>query len=140
MIKITDNIFIDDNNLTFQFIRSSGPGGQNVNKVSTAVELRFDLNNETNLSHYLKERLKTIARNRISKEGILIISANEYRSQDQNKAAALDRLRNLIINSSIIPKTRRKTHPSRSSNENRISSKKINGRNKSYRQNISFCD
>ena len=129
MIKITESILIDEKNISFKFIRSAGPGGQNVNKVSTAAELRFNIMNENAIPKYMKNRLKISARNRISKEGILIITANEFRMQKKNKDEALSRLIRILKNASIKPKLRKKTKPTRSSKETRLNEKKKMSRN-----------
>jgi ribosome-associated protein len=138
LIKITDNIFIDEKNISFQFIRSGGPGGQNVNKVSTGAELRFDIRGDTSLQPGIKSRLKIQEANRISKEGILVISATEFRTQEQNKAAAMKRLAALIHKASKKPRPRKKTKPTRSSVERRISEKKKKGSNKIGRSKMHF--
>jgi ribosome-associated protein len=133
MIMIAENIYIDERNISFQFIRSGGPGGQNVNKVSTAAELRFDVAGETSLPEYIKSRLIKLAAKRISKEGILVITAKEFRTQEQNKEAAMKRLVSLIKKASFKPKQRRKTNPTKSSVEKRITEKKIQSINKNQR-------
>lgn len=115
-------------------MRSGGPGGQNVNKVSTGAELRFDINKETSLPSGVKSRLKIMEANRISKDGILIITATEFRTQEQNRSAAMRRLTEFIIRASVKPKPRKKTKPTRSSVERRITEKKKQGMNKNERR------
>jgi ribosome-associated protein len=138
LIQITEKIFIDEKDISFQFIRSGGPGGQNVNKVSTGAELRFDIKGETSLPSGVKSRLTIQAANRISKDGILVIAATEFRTQEQNKAAAIERLTDLIIKASFKPKPRRKTKPTKASVERRISEKKKKGSNKTGRSKKNF--
>ena len=124
MIKINKHITIRESELTFKFIRSSGPGGQNVNKVATAVQLRFDITSTQSLTDDVKTRLKSIAGRKVTKDGILIIEANRYRTQEKNRQDAIARLITLIDKSSVRRKRRIKTNPSTSSNQKRIEGKK----------------
>ena len=124
MIKVNNNIEINENELKFDFVRSSGPGGQNVNKVSTAAQLRFDIFASSSLSGEIKDRLKSFAGNKITKEGILIIEAKRYRTQEANRQDAIARLIELIDKSSHKPKKRIKTKPTADSNRKRIEAKK----------------
>ena len=124
MIRINKNIAIKENELTFKFIRSSGPGGQNVNKVATAVQLRFDVTSTQLLTEDVKTRLKSIAGRKVTKDGVLIIEANRYRTQEKNRQDAIARLIVLIDKSSQKRKRRIKTNPSASSNQKRIEIKK----------------
>jgi ribosome-associated protein len=123
MIKINEKIKISEKDITFNFIRSGGPGGQNVNKVSTAAELRFDVTNSS-LPVYVKERLYETCKSRISKEGVLIITAKEFRTQEKNRDAAIKRLVAIISKACVKKKKRTKTKPTRSSVEKRIGEKK----------------
>ncbi len=124
MIEITPTIQIDEQELEFDFTRSTGPGGQNVNKVSTAVQLRFDLSASKSLPEQLKQRLGRLAGKRMTSEGILIIEARQYRSQERNRQAALERLIRLIQQAAEPPKPRRKTRPTRASILKRLETKR----------------
>jgi ribosome-associated protein len=127
MIRITDNIIIDEKEIKEDFIRASGPGGQNVNKVATAVHLRFDVNNSPSLPDDVRERLVRLAGRRITGDGILIIKAGRFRTQDRNRQDAIDRLVDLIRKASVIPKSRRRTSPTLSSRKRRMEGKRRRG-------------
>jgi ribosome-associated protein len=124
MISICDGIALNDNELQFDFVRSSGPGGQNVNKVATAVQLRFDVRNSPSLSAEVKERLGKLAGSRMSIEGILVIEAKRHRTQEGNREDAIGRLSVLIERACQPPKPRRKTRPSTASRMERLDGKK----------------
>lgn len=124
MIEITSSLSIDENEIQLEFIRSSGPGGQNVNKVSTGVQLRFNIDSSPTLPDEMKLRLHSIARNRITGEGLLIIEAKRYRSQEQNREDAIARLVALIRQATEKPKPRKKTRPSAAAQQERIDEKK----------------
>jgi ribosome-associated protein len=124
MIRINKNITIKESELTFKFIRSSGPGGQNVNKVATAVQLRFDITSSNSLTEEVKTRLKSVAGRKVTKDGVLIIEANRFRTQEKNRQDAIARLIELINKSSQKRKHRIKTNPSVASNQKRIERKK----------------
>ena len=133
MLKITDQISLDERELEERFVRASGPGGQNVNKVSTAVELRFDLLGSASLPEGVRARLARLAGRRLSHEGILIIRADRFRTKERNREDARERLAELIRKATIVPKRRVPTEPSRASKERRRDDKKKRGRVKRLR-------
>ena len=134
MIRITDQISIDESELEESFVRSSGPGGQNVNKLSTAVQLRFDVRRSPSLPNDVAVRLMGLAGKRLTKDGVIIIIAQSHRTQERNRQDARDRLIALIRQAAVVPVKRRKTRPTRASREKRIESKKRRGNIKGLRQ------
>ncbi len=124
MLRITDRISIDDGELDESFIRASGPGGQNVNKLSTAVQLRFDVRHSPSLPEGVRVRLERLAGRRLTREGVLVITAQRHRTQERNREDARERLIELIREAATPPVPRRATRPTRASRERRIQTKK----------------
>ena len=123
LIRVTGRISLDERELDESFVRASGPGGQNVNKVETAVQLRFDALGSPSLPDDVKERLKGIAGSRMTQDGVLIIHAQKYRTQDRNRQDALERLLDLIRQAAIRPVIRRPTRPTLASKKRRLDTK-----------------
>ncbi len=140
MSEIDASKIIDQNELDFKYIRADGPGGQNVNKVSTAVQLRFDVVNSASLPEYVKRRLIKLAGKRMNQDGILIIDARRYRTQEENREDVIRRLHELISQALKKPKKRKPTRPSRSSQEQRLKEKKRRGGIKQKRAKQFFED
>jgi ribosome-associated protein len=133
MIEITPSLQIDERELQTDFIRASGPGGQNINKVATAVQLRFDVR-VSSLPEEVKERLIHLAGRRVTSEGVLVIEAQSFRTQEQNREDAIRRFVELVRKALIKPKTRRKTKPTQAAKEERLKEKKRRGEIKKMRQ------
>ena len=136
VIEITPSVQIDERELEIDFVRASGPGGQNVNKVATAAQLRFDVN-ASSLPEEVRQRLKHLAGNRITTDGVLLIEARRFRTQEQNREDAIKRFVELVRKALIPPKPRRKTKPTAASKVKRLKAKKVRGATKRLR-NKSF--
>ena len=125
---------VEEDELRFSFVRAAGPGGQNVNKVATACQLRLDVRNSPSLSPEVKARLIKLAGSRMTDDGVLVIDAKRYRTQEQNRADAITRLSTLIEKARVEPKNRKATRPSLSSKTERVDSKKKRGETKQSRR------
>lgn len=139
MIRVTEAVVIDDRDLDERFVRASGPGGQNVNKVATAVELRFNVA-DSSLPRDVKDRLQRLAGGRMSADGVLLIDSREHRLQSQNRAAARARLADLIRQALIAPRPRRATKPKAAAREKRLAGKKLRSTVKARRGRLRTND
>jgi ribosome-associated protein len=134
MIIVTPNIALEEGELSFSFIRASGPGGQNVNKVATAVQMRFDVRGSSSFSDAVRQRLEKLAGSRLTLQGEIVITANRFRTQERNKADAIERLIGLIAKAAEPPPPiRRPTRPTRASKERRLTAKSKRGNIKAGR-------
>jgi len=133
MIQVTSEIFLDESELSESFVRASGPGGQNVNKVSSAVQLRFDVRRSPALSNDVAVRLMAIAGKRLTKDGVIVILAQRHRTQERNRADARDRLFEMIRQAAVRPLERRPTKVPRSQKKRRLEGKKHRGHIKNLR-------
>jgi ribosome-associated protein len=138
MIFIPPSIHLDEREIQLIFTRSPGPGGQNVNKVSSAVQLRFDVLNSPSVPEDVRQRIMRLAGKRLTREGILIIEASQYRTQEQNRQAAVDRLVRLIRQASLPPRPRLKTRPSRAAVQRRLEAKRKRSEIKNMRRERDF--
>jgi ribosome-associated protein len=139
MIAITETLALDEVEISESFIRASGPGGQNVNKVASAVQLRFDVRQSPSLPPPVRERLERLAGRRLSQDGILVITAQRFRSQERNRADALQRLVALIGRAATPPPRRRATRPSAAARQRRLADKAQRARLKQQRANVREC-
>ena len=133
-MRVTPDITLDDGEIEERFVRASGPGGQNVNKVSTAVELRFDARRSPSLPAEVSIRLQKLAGSRLTDDGVIVIRADRFRTQERNREDARGRLAALIREATVVPKPRIKTRPTRASKERRLEGKKARGTTKRMRQ------
>ena len=140
MLQVTPSIVIDDSEIEERFVRASGPGGQNVNKVATAVQLRFDAGRSTSIDDDVRARLMAIAGSRMTADGVLVIDSRTFRTQAQNREAARERLVELLRQAAVKPKRRRKTRPSGASRRERLESKRRRANTKQGRRSVAGDD
>jgi len=137
---VADNVTIDEKEIEFVFVRASGPGGQNVNKVATAAQLRFNIRNASGLPQDVKQRVMRLAGNRVTNDGVLVIDARRFRTQERNRQDALDRLVALLRKAAVAPKRRRKTRPSAASRERRLEDKRRRSKAKETRREMGLFE
>lgn len=138
MLEITPSFHFDERELQFDYVRASGPGGQNVNKVATAVQLRFDVFNSPSLASDIKGRLIRLAGKRVNADGVLVLESRRFRTQESNREDAVRKFTELLRRSLLPPKPRRKTRPTAASREKRLQEKKRKGETKKIRQSRSY--
>ena len=136
MIRINAEIALEEREIEESFLRSPGPGGQNVNKLETAVQLRFDVRRSSSLPEPVRRRLESLAGRRLTGEGVLVLTAHRHRTRERNRADALERLVELIRKAAVPPVPRRPTRPTTASKQRRLEAKKRRGRNKQLRRQI----
>lgn len=139
-VEVTPDLTLPDSDLSVSFVRASGPGGQNVNKIASAVQLRFDLAGTAALEEPVKLRLRALAGRRVTDDGAILIIARNHRTQEQNRREAQERLADLVRRALIEPKTRKPTRPTRASKERRLDSKNRTRRTKSLRGKVRWDD
>ncbi|KJZ03055.1 alternative ribosome rescue aminoacyl-tRNA hydrolase ArfB [Pseudoalteromonas piscicida] len=137
MLKISNNVTLAEWEIDISAIRAQGAGGQNVNKVSSAIHLRFDINRST-LPDFYKARLLALKDSRVTKEGVIVLKAQSFRTQEQNKEDALERLKMLILEATKVEKARRATKPTKSSQKKRLNQKTKRGQTKSLRGSVNW--
>jgi len=140
VLYITPTIALDEGEIQFEFTRAAGPGGQHVNKAATAVQLRFDVANSASLPDDLRDRLIRLSGSHITEDGILIITARRFRSQQRNRQDAIDRLVELIRQAAHKPKLRQKTRPTLASRRRRLDAKRRHSQTKHLRRPVSYCE
>lgn len=140
MIQLASGLSLDDKDLVWRFVRASGPGGQNVNKVASAVELRVDIDRIVGLTPDARHRLIRLAGFRLNQDDVLVIQAQRFRSQERNRADALERLSSLLQQALVRPRVRRATRPSKASKERRLKGKQERSRTKSLRGRVRHGD
>jgi ribosome-associated protein len=139
-LQITPDVSLRDDDFAWSFVRASGPGGQNVNKVATAAQLRFDLAGTTSLEPEVKQRLRSLAGRRVTDDGALIIMARNQRTQEGNRREALERLTDLVRRALVVPKARKATRPTRAARERRLESKTQRRATKHLRGRVRWDD
>lgn len=136
MLRITRTLWIDPREITFSFVRSPGPGGQNVNKLATTAVLRFNLRTSASLTDIVRERLRLVLANRLTSDGEIIIKASRFRTQERNRQDALERFTDLLRHAAMPPKLRKKTKPSKTSVQKRLNQKTKKGKQKVLRGRV----